>query len=424
MSPAPKPPTRPEGRTDLPPQPADLLGDGLLACTHCGLCLAACPTHAVTKSEAESPRGRLFLMRAVAEGRAEAEAVAPAVESCLGCRACEPACPSGVPYHDALTAFRARRPSSPTRRRLLAVVASPLRLRLFGALLRFLVRSRLARLAQRLGPRRWRRAAAALPRRVFPFRPRPGTRFPAVGERRGTVHLHLGCVHPELLGEDLVDAVKVMTREGWEVVAPKQPSCCGALHAHAGRSAEGAALAAETLDALAGAEAVVSAAAGCAAHLHEHDPRAGVEELFSFLARRGLRAPLGPLPVDRVVHAPPCHLRFVLGEDDATDAVLGRIPGLRVERPEPTPSCCGAGGSAFLEHPELAAAVGAAGRAVGGGGGPRLVVAGNPGCLLQLTAVHAEDPDVVVLHPVRLLRRAQDGAADAGAMERGPDDAG
>lgn len=399
-------PLRPEGATNLPAGDPLAGFPGLLDCVHCGLCLQACPTYQVTGIESDSPRGRITLMRAQAEGRAASADVAQWVDRCVMCRACEPVCPSQVQYHELAERQRAgaRGDRAPTFLERYAASAS--RQRWFGFAARAARRSGLLALAERFAPRQLRALARAVPARPRAWRPPPGARFPARGASRGRVALHLGCVNPEFFGDVLRDTVAVLTHEGFEVLVPAQPSCCGALAAHAGDPAGGGAAAGATLSALAGCDAVLVPAAGCAAHLREADPRGGATDPLLFLAAQGLRGPLTAV-VQRVAHAPPCHLQNVLRGTSAVDGLLAQLPGLELRPLADAQLCCGAGGGAFAAQPELTGELGRRKAEALDNSGADWVVTGNPGCLLQIeSALRARGSRARVAHPISLLREA------------------
>ncbi len=397
---------RPEGNTSLPPTDPLQGFPGLLDCVHCGLCLQACPTYQITGIESDSPRGRITLMRAQAEERATAEAVAPWVDRCVMCRACEPVCPSQVQYHQLVERQRAgaavnRRPS------FLERYAGSARLQKWlGFLARVSRRMGLLYLVERLGPGALRSLAASVPARPQLWRPAPGRIFPARGLQRGRVALHLGCTYPELLGGTLREVVAVLTHEGFEVIVPTQPPCCGALHAHAGATAQGASLAAGTLRALVHADAWIVPSAGCAAHLLGVDPSATVSEPMRFLRRQGIRGPMHSC-AQSVTHAPPCHLLNVLGGVNETNQLLADVPGVKVLPLAEASLCCGAGGASFSRQPEVASALGARKAENVIASGAAWVLAGNPGCLLQIeAALRRRGSEISVAHPVRLIREA------------------
>lgn len=397
---------RPEGDTSLPPDDPLRGFPGVLDCVHCGLCLEACPTYRATGIESDSPRGRISLMRAQAEGRAAPAEVAAWVDRCVMCRACEPVCPSQVQYHELVVRQRAGASAERRPNFLERYAASGARQRVFGTLARLARRLGMLALVERFGPARWRSLARAVPQRPRRWRPETGRVFAACGAQRGVVALHLGCTYPELLGDALREVVAVLTAEGFEVRVPAQPSCCGALHAHAGFVAEGAAAAAATLRARGAAEAWIVPSAGCAAHLLAADPAAPIAEPINFLMDRGLRGTLQPLR-RKVAHAPPCHLSNVLGGAGATDRMLAATPELAPCALRDAALCCGAGGAAFTQQAGIAAALGEAKAAAIADSGAEWVVAGNPGCLLQIeSSLRRAGVRATVLHPARVLREA------------------
>jgi glycolate oxidase iron-sulfur subunit len=420
--------------------------DLLAQCIQCGLCLPACPTYALTPLERANPRGRIGLMRAVDRGDMAAgdPAFAHAMYYCLGCRACETACPAGVEFGRLLEGARAAveeadgegRPDGFPRDWLLdRVLPHPSRLR-WGA--------RLLRLYQRTvaRSRRWRAwfeerfpEVAAL----APFLPSvpaarrswlPGTLEPdqVAGDRaarkvRGTVALHPGCVQSVLLPEINVDTALVLAYNGWRVVVPEDLPCCGALHAHHGRPGDARSLARANITAWenSGAERLVSNAAGCGAHLKEighllaDDPdwaeRAAtfseaVVDVSDFLVQEGVRRPRRPFSLKATYHDP-CHLVHGQRVAEAPRLLLKAIPELEVIPLAESTWCCGSAGIYNLTHPEAAEEL--LRRKVGHirATGAELVVTGNPGCILQIASgLRAEGSPVRVIHPASLLRVA------------------
>jgi glycolate oxidase iron-sulfur subunit len=405
---------------------------GTLDCVHCGLCLPACPTYRETGRETSSPRGRVYLMRAVAEGRLPlAGTLAEEAYLCLGCRACETACPSGVRFGHLLEETRAAVEaaglrSGPAKRlerfALRHVVPHPARLRRAVGALALAQRLGLDRAARAVLPGRLAEALALAPR-VPPRAARalPPWRVEPAGTHRGRVVLFTGCVMPELFGDVHHATVRVLARNGFEVLVPRTQRCCGALHAHAGEAEQARALLRANLAAFAGlrADAIVVNSAGCGAALREAGdwlPGEGdalarrVRDPLELLDEAGLRPPAGRLAL-RVCYDDPCHLVHGQRVREAPRRVLRAIPGLELIAHDDPTSCCGAAGIYNLTHPDMASAVLARKLRALAAADPDAVATGNPGCLMQLRAgasragLRAE-----ILHPITLLDRAYQGA--------------
>jgi glycolate oxidase iron-sulfur subunit len=406
-----------------------------LDCVHCGLCLQACPTYRVTGRENSSPRGRIYLLRGVAEGRLPlSEAVAEEAFLCLDCRACETACPSGVGFGSLIEMARAevvdaglrRGPAARLERLALRqLVPHPKRLRLAVALLATAQRLGLDRLAARLLPPSLAASARLLPR--VPARSQrralPAV-VPAQGERRGRVGFFAGCIMPELFGDVNRATVRVLARNGFEVVTPADQGCCGALHAHAGEREAARALARHNAAVFAEADldVVVVNSAGCGAAMREAaawlpdvgaDYAARVRDVAEFLDAVGLRRPAGRIDA-AVCYDDPCHLVHGQGVAAAPRRLLEAIPGVTL-RPHADPeSCCGAAGTYNLTHPEMSRAVLARKLDALAAAAPDVIASGNPGCLMQLRAGAAERGLAArVLHPIQLLDEAYGGAGGA-----------
>jgi glycolate oxidase iron-sulfur subunit len=398
----------------------------------------------LTPLERANPRGRIGLMRAVARGDLAADdpAFADAMYYCVGCRACETACPAGVEFGLLLEEARAQiesiaapgRPDGFPRALLLDVVGRPRRLR-WGA--------RLLRLYQRtLGRAEWwtrrlarRRPDLARMLSLAPPIPQQGRRWrlpaelgpddlavaPAV--RRGTVAIHPGCVQQSIYPEIDADAAQVLAYNAWRVVVPEAFRCCGALHAHQGRREEARALARVNIEAFerAGAERLVSCAAGCGAFLEEYgalleDDADWAERAAAFstrvvdvtehLVNEGVRRPVRPFNI-RVTYDDPCHLIHGQRVARAPRLVLAAIPGLDIVPLAESATCCGSAGIYNLTHPEAADRLGRRKVERIVETGAELVATGNPGCMLQISAgLRAIGSPIRVLHPVSLLRAA------------------
>jgi glycolate oxidase iron-sulfur subunit len=419
-------PSSPPGAA--PAGPLGALYAGTLDCVHCGMCLPACPTYRETGREISSPRGRVTLMRAVAEGRLPlGEVLAEEAYLCLGCRACETACPSGVRFGHLLEGTRAAVEDAGLRRgpakrlerfALRHVVPDRARLRRAVDALALAQRLGLDRAARRLLPARLADALALAPR-VPPREARtpPAWRTEATGARRGRVLLFTGCVMPELFGDVHHATVRVLAANGFEVLTPRTQGCCGALHAHAGDAAFARALLRRNLEAFAGlrADALVVNSAGCGAALREAGawlPGEGddlariVRDPLELLDDAGLRPPPGRVDA-RVCYDDPCHLVHGQRVREAPRRVLRNVPGLELVPHEDPTSCCGAAGIYNLTHPYMAGAVLARKLRALAAADPDVVATGNPGCLMQLRAGAARAGlRAEILHPITLLDRA------------------
>jgi glycolate oxidase iron-sulfur subunit len=403
--------------------------DGIRACVHCGICLPQCPTYRVLGEEMDSPRGRIYLMRAAAEGRV---GLTPTfvrhLDLCLGCRACETACPSGVPFGRLLEATRGqieRRGARPFSERLLAALLlslfpHPKRLGPILGVARFYQRSglqRLVRATRLLSPfGRLGAIEALLP--AFPLgavRPLPAV-LPARGRKRGTVGLLLGCVQRLLFPRVNAETARLLTWAGYEVLIPHDQGCCGALHLHAGRIDEARALAAGLLTRLGRTvDWVVTNAAGCGSAMREyghwlHGDRDA--ETFSFKVRdvsellADADLPLERLDL-RVTYHDPCHLAHGQKVRLEPRRLLARIPGVRFVELADSDLCCGSAGVYNLLEPEMADRLLELKVQRIAGTGATVVATGNPGCLLQIArGCRQRGMAIEVLHPVELVGRA------------------
>lgn len=405
--------------------------DLVAACVHCGLCLPACPTYALTGSELDSPRGRIDLVRGLLDGALTDPSVAARhLDRCLGCRACEPACPSGVRYGAILEDGRARlrgvRPRTASAVRALGMVRAP------GATVRTM---RLVWLARRTGLLALGRAlpgALGDAARLAPA-PRwtPWSRtvppvLPADPPRRGAVALLPGCVMDQCFAGVHEGSARCLRAAGFDVHAPRGPLCCGALHAHAGdtSAAEGAArsLAAALPRE---ADALIVDAAGCGSHLKETDgPWSGrTFDVLEFLDREGLRTEPGPVAGAfgrppgarlRVVYADPCHLAHGQRVRDAPRRLLASIPDVDLVPLADADRCCGSAGVFNLDQPELARLLLDAKVARLREAAPHVVATANPGCALQIASgLRTAGVPAPVVHVVELLAAsfvAQSGA--------------
>jgi len=402
-----------------------------LDCVHCGLCLGDCPTYRITGRETASPRGRVQLMRGVAEGDIALDAgVAEALDQCLGCRACESACPSGVGYGAMLEDARAvlvdaGLRSSPAARlerfALRSLVPHPGRLHALVSLLGWAQRLRLDRLMAKLLPASLRRAQAMTPAIPPAAKRRPLPRFTsAEGERRGRVALLEGCVMSELFGDVNRATVQVLAHNGFDVVVPEEQGCCGALQAHSGDAETARTLARRNVAAFAPADAepfdaIVLNSAGCGAAMRELPHWIGeegeslasrVRDVCEWLDEVGLRPPPGRITA-RVCYDDPCHLVHGQKVDAAPRRLLGSIDGIELVAHEDAARCCGAAGTYNLMQPELSSQILDEKMQSLAAAAPDVVATGNPGCLLQIRAgAEQRGYAMRVVHPVELLAEA------------------
>ncbi len=415
-------------------EPPDL--EGILDCMHCGICLPQCPTYRVLGQEMDSPRGRVYLMRAAAEGRIGlTENFVLHMDRCLGCRACETACPAGVPFGRLIEETRGqieRKTPRPLGRRLLGRLALgvfPERRRLgrLLALTRLYQRSGLQRLARATGLLETFPRLAAMERLLPTLSSTPAPRLPAEtlppGTPRGTVALLEGCVQALLFPGVNRATVALLARAGYRVVVPEGQGCCGALHLHWGDRAGGRERARQNLATFAEADWIVANAAGCGAALRDYghllpDDRgaaafaARVRDVTELLAEH-LPEPRRALDLTVTYHEP-CHLAHGQRVREAPRTVLRAIPGLRLVELAESDTCCGSAGVYNLLEPAIAGQLLARKLDRIAATGAEVVVSGNPGCLLQLRQGLAErDLAVRALHPVELLAWSVEGREPA-----------
>jgi len=441
----------PVARGGSGPPFAELNYEELLACVHCGFCLPTCPTYAELGQEPDSPRGRIYLIKSLADGRiALTDSVRLHLSRCLDCRACETACPAGVRYGHLIEAAKVEiervHPGGWPRRlvRHLALTrVLPSRGWLGGLAvgLRVYQRSGLQTLVRRSGLLRLLPASASAAEALLPVLPtvawrRLPERVPAQGPAQSRVGFLHGCVQDVVFRAHNEATLRCLTRQGAEVLIPGAQRCCGALHAHAGDPVRARALARENVAAFegAGVEVVLVNAAGCGAHLKGYghlladDPvwadrarafAARIQDVTEFLAARPLAEPLGPVPL-RATYHDPCHLAHGQQVRDAPRTLLRAIPGLElVDLPE-SEMCCGSAGIYNLTEPEMAARLLARKVRHVVATGAEAVVTANPGCILQIAAgVRAAGHGIAVLHVVERLDRAY-RAAEATLPGAGP----
>jgi len=416
--------------------------DGVNQCVHCGLCLAYCPTFSELGTEMDSPRGRIFIIKSLAEGRMSlSDSTVRHLSLCLDCRACETVCPAGVPYGRLIEAAKAEierdRPGALGRRlfrwlnfglllghpRLLGLAASGARFYQASGLQRLVRKSGLVRLLPGTLPA-WEALLPPVPARSE--RTAPPAVTPAEGPRRARVALLTGCVQSVIFAAHNRATARVLAKNGCEVVVPTGQGCCGALNAHGGDHERALTMARQTIDAFeaARADAIVVNTSGCGAHMKAYghllaDDRAyaerarrfaaSVRDLAEFLAQEPLRGPLAPVPLTCTYHDP-CHVVHGQKIKSEPRKLLAQIPGLRVVELTESDWCCGSAGIYNLTEPEMATRL--LHRKVSHvlATGAEAVVTANPGCILQIQAgLGAHDARVRVMHLVEILDRAYGG---------------
>jgi glycolate oxidase iron-sulfur subunit len=395
---------------------------GLDACVHCGFCMQACPTYLALDDENDSPRGRLFLMRSMLEGTLSSDdpSARGHLDKCLGCRACETVCPSGVPYGHLLEATRAtltkRHPLPLMARLMLWVFVHPMVMRSAMAVARVM---RVLRISSLFG---WLPGRLGAPLQMLEAtRPPLGSRsYAAKGSGdRGTVAILEGCVMDGLYADTNAATSRVLIVNGYRCAKADGQACCGALHAHAGDLTTARKMAKRNIAAFerSGADMIVSNAAGCGAMLKEYGQLLAAEPEWADRAKRiaakardvsELLAAAGPVPggqlAVRVTYDAPCHLVHAQRINSAPLKVLSAIPGLTLVPLVDSEQCCGAAGIYNLLEPGTSEAVLEPKLAHIANTKADFVTTGNPGCLMQIGAgMKREGSDTRVIHPVDLL---------------------
>jgi glycolate dehydrogenase iron-sulfur subunit len=423
--------------------------DLLLDCVHCGLCTSACPTYVETGNENDSPRGRIYLMRGITDGRLElTDRARRHLDLCLDCRACETACPSGVQYGRLIEPFRIAMADGTlaTSQRGAAVApdADPTagstqydwfhRRILFGL---FPDRDKLrkslvpARIAQRLGLVRllqFTRLVRLLPtgmQRLVEMLPPPRRSegplpefLPAIGRRRATVGLFIGCVGDALFRHVNWATARVLQQNGCDVHVPVSQVCCGAIHFHAGASEPSRELADKNRAAFPvdRFDAIVNNIAGCGAMLKDyghdwHDSEAAdranwsakVRDVNEFLFDLGIVPPDGEVRAVATYHDA-CHLAHAQKVRDAPRELLARVPGLELRELAESDLCCGAAGTYNLTEPEMSGRLSRRKLENIRRTGATLCITANAGCALQIASeARTQGLRLEVAHPMEVL---------------------
>ena len=410
------------------PPDLDLIDD----CVHCGFCLPTCPTYVLWGEEMDSPRGRIVLMRAgLEEGSEFTDSMATHFDRCLGCMACVTACPSGVKYDRLIEQTRPQverqhertRSERFGRRVAFALFSHPRRLRALAPMLAVSRRLGLDRVVAS-GPigRRWPRLqalATLAPEVRLRSRGLKSDEFTAAdGEARGRVGLLQGCVQRAFFGDVNSSTARVLSAEGYDVVAPASVRCCGALMLHTGYEEEAKELARRAIEAFEGCDLIVTNAAGCGSamkdyvHLFADDPawdeRArslsertrDIMELLGSVEQRRARHPIEI----RLAYHDACHLAHAQSVRAQPRELLSSIPGIDLIEPKEWEICCGSAGIYNLLEPEAARQLGERKADNLLATGAEAIAAGNPGCSLQIAGhLRAQGKEMPIYHPVQLL---------------------
>lgn len=400
------------------------------SCVHCGFCLPTCPTYSDLGEEMDSPRGRIWLMKEVLEGSLPLDDALPYVDRCLGCLACEPACPSGVSYGELLTPFRAlaeEKRARPLARRIarrlaLGTLPYPTKLR------RALRMARWIRWARPLFPESMGAMFDLAPAKIPPAIEIPELTA-ASGERRARVAFLAGCAQQVLAPQINEATLRVLTRNGVEVVTPRAQGCCGALSMHDGAEGQALELAGRTLEAFPDdVDAIITNAAGCGSGMKEYPLlfkgteleesarrfSAKVMDISVFLDEIGLVPPeglaagakglAGPL---RIAYHDACHLGHAQGVREAPRRLLESLPGVEVVTPRDWEICCGSAGTYNIAEPGIAGRLGERKARNIIETGATIVASGNIGCLTQVRHhLGRLGRAIEVLHTIEVVDRA------------------
>jgi glycolate oxidase iron-sulfur subunit len=414
---------------DYGPLASDM-ADAVSKCVHCGFCLPACPTYNILHQEMDSPRGRIILMKSVLEGEIELDDAAPYIDHCLGCLACQTVCPSGVQYGNLLSPFRAysesvrQRPAEERFSRWITkeTLPNPGRFRFATQV------GKISKPFTSVIPAKFQAMVDLIPENIPEFQSLPST-FPAQGATRARVALQIGCVQQVLAQEINLATLRVLSRNGIEVVIPPTQGCCGALALHTGDVDTAYTLAAHNLITFpSDVDAIVTNAAGCGSSMHEYpylfkgteyEEQAKnfsdiVIDISVFLNEIDLE-PIPPLenPL-KIAYHDACHLVHAQGVTQEPRSLLEKVPNLSLVPFNEGDLCCGSAGSYNLDQPVIARQLGQ--RKVHNilDANPDIVVSGNIGCLIQLknhlSEIARNDDNhqmkLPVIHTIELMDQA------------------
>ena len=401
----------------------DQMAQAIAACVHCGFCLPTCPTYRVLGQEMDSPRGRIVLMKEVLEGRIPAQEVTTSTDQCLGCLACETACPSLVKYGELISPYRAhtesqqRRSWSDRLRRLLLTQTLPYPWRLRAAMRS----AKYTKWVSPLIPKALRPMLSLVPTKL-PAAVRLEERYTPLTKPRARVALLAGCAQQVLAPEINLATIEVLLANHVEVVVPRNQVCCGALAWHIGDAETAKELGRKNLTAFpTDVDALVTNAAGCGSGLHDYpvifagDERLAAAEEFAqrvvdvskFLVDLGQVVPPPSTRPCRVAYHDACHLAHAQRVTQPPRDLLKSIGNLELVPLEDSDLCCGSAGTYNIDHPEIAASLGDLKTDSIIKADCDFVVMGNIGCMVQIKNKLAErNSEVQVKHTMELLADA------------------
>jgi len=415
---------------------ADAMAHAISTCVHCGFCLPACPTYQVLGEEMDSPRGRIVLMRCVLEKSLPLDTATPYLDRCLGCLGCVTACPSGVPYGELLSSFRAY--SEDKRHRpLIDRVARKMASQTLPFPNRFRWAASLGRLAKpfaALFPAPLRAMLGLVPNRLPKSISIPEFTL-AKGVRRGQVGLLVGCVQQAIAPEINAATVRVLAANGFDVIVPRGQGCCGALSMHTGDANMARRLAANNLDLFSeDLMAIITNAAGCGSGMKEYELlfrehpleekatlfASRIQDISQFLNSIDL-LPIEPLvsPM-RVAYHDACHLAHAQGITSAPRKILSQIPGLELCEIPDGEICCGSAGTYNIEQPDIANKLGEIKAKNIASLNVDAVAMGNIGCMVQiqnhLARLQSGEETIQVLHTIQLLDQPSNHVQARGSL--------
>ena len=407
----------------------ETMAEAVTRCVHCGFCLPTCPTYDLLGDEADSPRGRIFLMKEVLEGNLSAEQAAPHIDRCLGCVSCQTSCPSGVPYGDLISSYRASHQVATSRslfariRRRIASWTVPYPRRFAWAMRLGIWSGRLTALA----PKGLRPLVELLPTSLPDPEPPPEISA-AVGTARAEVMLHIGCAAQVLNPSITSAAIRVLNQAGVTVRVPRDQVCCGALHWHIGSADRAAKLATRNLAAFGDAELpIVTTAAGCGSGMHEYALilKGGPQESrgadfahrvtdFSVLLERFELPPMTTSRPIRIAYHDACHLAHAQRVRQPPRDLLLQIEGVTVIELVDPEFCCGSAGTYNIDQPEIAAQLGRRKAQAIIDSDCEAVALGNIGCQVQIEQhLRQLGSSIPVLHVAQILDLALQGRLES-----------